>query len=210
MGAAQTIALIAMILISFTNLFGLGVAGISVCLGVIFFFVDKAMAKRPFAGSGLDFSALGSNLKGKSIWFWIAMPIIMDAFSIALSQLVLPEYISHVLTRAGTFVSYGDFALLLVQLVVLALGEEIAWRAFFQQQLLKVLPITPVLLVSSVCFALGHIAGGDPIVVAYDIFFVFVNSVLYGIIFHKTNNAWVSTLSHFAANLFSIIILVFI
>ncbi|MFB6467871.1 hypothetical protein ACE38V_13860 [Cytobacillus sp. Hz8] len=41
-------------------------------------------------------------------------------------------------------------------------------------------------------------------------FFVFVYSVLYGIIFHKSNNAWVSAFSHFAANLFSVIILVFI
>jgi len=34
--------------------------------------------------------------------------------------------------------------------------------------------------------------------------------VLYGIIFYKTNNAWVSGLSHFAANLFSILVLGFI
>lgn len=36
------------------------------------------------------------------------------------------------------------------------------------------------------------------------------NSVLYGIIFLKTNNAWMSAISHFSANLFSIIVLVFL
>lgn len=42
------------------------------------------------------------------------------------------------------------------------------------------------------------------------IIFVFVNSILYGIIFYKSNNAWVCAISHFIANLFSIIVLLFI
>lgn len=47
-------------------------------------------------------------------------------------------------------------------------------------------------------------------IVAYDISFVFINSILYGIIFYKTNNAWISAISHFIANLFSVIVLVFL
>jgi uncharacterized protein len=204
------VAMIAMAVISFTNLFGISVAGISVFLGVAFFFVNKAMEKQPFAGSGLDFKAIGTGLKEKSIWFWIAMPIIMDVVSITLSKLFLPEYIDHVLARAGNLVSFNAGIFLILQLIVLALGEEIAWRAFFQKQLQKALPIAPVLIISSILFALGHIASGNFTIVAYDVFFVFVNSILYGVIFHKTNNAWISTISHFAANLFSVIVLVFL
>ncbi|HBC29880.1 MAG TPA: CPBP family intramembrane metalloprotease, partial [Clostridiales bacterium] len=48
------------------------------------------------------------------------------------------------------------------------------------------------------------------VIVTYDIFFVFINSILYGIIFYKSKNAWISAISHFAANLFSVIVLVFI
>lgn len=89
-------------------------------------------------------------------------------------------------------------------------AEEIAWRAFFQKQLNKALPIVPVLLISSLLFALGHLREGSTIIVAYDIFFVFINSILYGIIFYKSNNAWISGISHFVANLFSVIVLVFL
>lgn len=202
------IAMIMMTVVSFVNLFGTVAAGISVCLGVVFFFVNKTMEKQAFTGSGLDLKAIGTNLKDKSIWFWIALPFLMDVLSITLSKLFLPEYIDHMLERVEIFISFDDAViLLLVKMFVLALGEEIAWRAFFQKQLQKVLPIAPVLLVSSVLFAIGHFTSGSFNIVTYDIFFVFVNSILYGIIFHKTNNAWISTISHFSANFLSVIVL---
>lgn len=204
------IAMIAMGAISFTNLFGLPVAGISVFIGVIFFFINKGMIKQGFDRSGLDFNAIRTNLKVRSIWFWIAMPLVMDAVSITIGKLFLPEYINHVISRAVPFISIDKVILLLVQLAVLALGEEIAWRAFFQKQFQKVLPIAPVLIISSIFFSIGHITDGSLAIVAFDIFFVFINSILYGVIFHKTNNAWISTISHFTANLFSIIILLFL
>jgi len=202
--------MIAMAVISFSNLLGVMAAGISVFLGLIFFFVNKAMEKQSFAGSGLDFKAIGTSLKEKTLWFWIAAPLIMDAVSIVLSKLLLPQYVDHVLARTEVFVSFDKAALLIVQLSVLALGEEIAWRAFFQKQLQKALPIAHCLMISSALFAVGHITSGSLMIVSYDVFFVFINSILYGIIFYKTNNAWISAISHFMANLFSVIVLVFL
>ncbi|MDU6263691.1 MAG: CPBP family intramembrane glutamic endopeptidase [Anaerocolumna aminovalerica] len=203
------IAIILMAILSFSNLLGLKIAGLAVVVGVVFFFVHKVSEKQPFEGSGLDIGAIRINFKDKSIWFWMALPIIMDAVAIGISKLLLPEYIDHVLARTEAFVSFNKVLILIIQLAFLALGEEIAWRAFFQKQLNKALPIIPTLLVSSLLFAIGHFNQGDAVIVLYDVFFVFINSVLYGIIFYKTNNAWMSAISHFAANLFSIIILVF-
>ena len=202
--------MIIMAVVSFINLFGLNAAGISVCLGVMFFFVNKAMEKQAFSGSGFDIKAIESNLKVKSIWFWIVMPLIMDAICILLAILLLPDYIDHVLARTENFVSFDKIGLLVVQLAVLALGEEIAWRAFFQKQLQKVLSIAQAIIISSVLFSLGHFTSKNLNIVAYDIFFVFINSVLYGIVFHKTNNAWISGISHFSANLLSVIVLMFL
>lgn len=204
------IGIILMTILSFSNLFGLKIAGIAVFVGVVFFFVNKALEKQPFEGSGLDISAIRTNFKDEIIWFWIALPIIMDAVSITISKLFLPEYIEHVLARTEVFVSFDKIVTMIIQLAFLALGEEIAWRSFYQRQLNKALPIIPTLLISSVLFAIGHFNQGDAVIVLYDVFFVFINSVLYGIIFHKTNNAWISTMSHFVANLFSVIVLVFL
>ena len=204
------IAIILMASLSFSNILGLKIAGLAVVVGVVFFFVDKVSEKQPFEGGGLDIGAIRKNFKDKSIWFWMALPIIMDAVAIGISKLLLPEYIDHVLARTEAFVSFDKVLILIIQLAFLALGEEIAWRAFFQKQLNKALPIIPTLLISSSLFAIGHFSQGNAVIVLYDVLFVFINSVLYGIIFHKTNNAWMSAISHFAANLFSIIVLVFL
>jgi membrane protease YdiL (CAAX protease family) len=204
------IAIILMTILSFSNLLGLKIAGIAVIIGVVFFFVHKASEKQSFHGSGLDINAIRINFKDKSIWFWIVMPIIMDAISITISKLFLPEYIEHVLARTEVFLSFDKIVILIFQLALLALGEEIAWRAFFQKQLNKALPIIQTLLISSLLFSIGHFNHGDPVIVLFDVLFVFVNSILYGIIFYKTNNAWISAISHFLANLCSIIVLVFL
>lgn len=204
------VAMIIMVVISFSNLFGLKIAGISVIIGVIFFFVNKVYEKQTFKDSGLDMKAIGNNFKDKGIWFWFILPLIMDAVSITIAKIFLPEYIEHVLARTEVFLSFDKVILMVFQLAVLALGEEIAWRAFFQKQLNKAFSIIPVLLISSILFALGHFTQGSGIILVFDVFFVFINSILYGIIFYKSKNAWVSGISHFIANLFSIIILLFL
>jgi membrane protease YdiL (CAAX protease family) len=204
------IAIIIMAIISFSNLLGAKVAGASVIIGVVFFFVNKAYEKQPFSASGFDIKAIGTNLKDRGIWLWILLPLIMDAASITIGKIFLPEYIEHLLARTELFISFDKVILLVFQLAVLAIGEEIAWRAFFQKQLNNAFSVIPVLLISSVLFAIGHFNQGSAVIVIYDIFFVFINSILYGIIFYKTKNAWISAISHFAANLFSIIVLVFL
>jgi membrane protease YdiL (CAAX protease family) len=202
------IVMIIMVLLSFTNLFGLNIAGGAIFLGILFFFINKAFEKESARDSGLDIKAIGTNLKDRKTWFWIALPLIMDAVCIVISILFLPEYIEYETARAGSFVAIELSISSVLQFLVFAIGEEIAWRAFFQKQLSKVLPIIPVLLFSSLLFTLGHFKVGNATVVAYGLFFTFINSCLYGVVFHKTKNAWVSTISHFISNIFSVIIFV--
>lgn len=204
------IVMIIMAVLSFTNLFGLDIAGACIFIGVAFFFINKAIEKQPFEGSGLDIKAIGINLKDKKIWFWIILPLIVHGISIVISMLFIPQYIEYEITRAEAFVKIEVSIASVLQFLVFALGEEIAWRAFFQKQLNKVLPIMPVLLFSSLLFTLGHFKAGNPVIVVYGLLIIFINSLLYGVVFHKTQNAYVSTISHFIANIFEVIIFVLI
>lgn len=211
MEAIKKIPLIAMIImgaLSFANLLALDISGLAIFIGVAFFFINKAVEKQPMTGSGLDIKSIGTNLRDKKIWIWIALPLVIDIVCIVISKLFLPQYIEYETLRAGSIVPIELSISSVLLFFVFALGEEIAWRAFFQNQLSKVFPIIPVLLFSSLLFSLGHFKEGDPIVVAYGLLFIFINSFLYGIVFHKTKNAWVSTISHFAANIFSVIVFV--
>ena len=202
--------MIAMTVVSFANFLGFSIAGISIIIGIAFFFINRNLEKNVFGHTGLDAKAIGTSLKDKKIYFWIALPLILNVVCIMLAKLMLPEYIEHLYGRTEFIVSLDKIIFLVFQLAILAFGEEIAWRAFFQQQLSKALPIIPTLIVTSIIFAFGHIVEGNFVVVAYDIFFIFINSVLYGVIFYKTSNAWISAISHFIANLFIIIVISFL
>lgn len=194
--------------VSFTNVFGLNLSSAAIIAGIVFFFIDKVIEKQPMSGSGLDFKVIGKNLKDKKIWIWLALPIAMDAVCVSLSAVVLPEYIEYETARAGAFVPIELSVSSVLLFFVFALGEEIAWRAFFQNKLGRILPAAPVLLLTSFLFTLGHYQQGNPAIVLFGLLFTFINSMLYGIIFRKTNNAWVSALSHFAANIFEVVLFI--
>ena len=134
--------------------------------------------------------------------------MIMDAVRIVISELFLPQYVEFEAARAGAFVPIELSVSSVLQFLVFALGEEIAWRAFFQRQLSNVWPVAPVLLISSLLFSVGHLSRGNPVVVIFGVSFVFINSVLYGVVYHNTKNAWISTISHFAANVFEVAVMV--
>lgn len=201
---ASLIVMALMAGLTFLNLFGINVASAVIPLGVIFFFVSCGLKKQPLAGSALDIKATWTSLKDKKIWIWLVLPIVVDAVCVTLSVLFLPEYIEFETARAGSFVPIELSLVSTLSFFVFALGEEIAWRAFFQNRLSKAIPILPVLLGSSLIFALGHYKSGNPVLVIFGLTFTFINSVLYGVIFHKTKNAWVSAIAHFAANMFEV------
>ncbi|WP_031546346.1 CPBP family intramembrane glutamic endopeptidase [Salinicoccus luteus] len=209
-GKFALVGVIVMTVLSFANFFGTRIAGAAVIVGVIFFFLHKRRERRSESNSGLDIRAIRRDLKQKGIWFWIILPVIMNALSIGIALIFLPDYLEHVVSRTEAFLSWNLLFLLIFQLAFFALGEEIAWRAFFQKQLGKMMPIFPALLLTSLLFSFGHIVFASPLVVVYDIFFVFINSVLYGIVFYRTDNAWVSAIAHFLANFSSVVFFLWI
>lgn len=153
---------------------------------------------------------MAGGLKDKKIWIWLVLPIVTDAVCVLLSVLFLPEYIEYETLRAGSFVEIKISVKSFLMFFVFALGEEIAWRAFFQNRLSKVLPVIPTILVTSFLFTLGHYKQGDMTIVLFGLVFTFINSVLYGPIFNKSKNAWISTVSHLTANIFEVVLFILI
>lgn len=204
------IIMAAMALVSFSNIAGFPWVSAAIILGIIFFFVINAMERIPASESGLDIKSLGLGLKDSKIWIWLLLPIVMDAVCITLAVLFLPGYIEHESLRAGSFVPIELSLSSTLLFLVFALGEEIAWRAFFQNRLSKMLPVIPAILITSFLFTLGHFSQVDLSIVLFGLVFTFINSVLYGVIFQKTRNAWVSAAAHFAANILEAAVFVLI
>ena len=201
------IAIILMAIFSLASISGIGsdkvtasFAGITLIIGISIFFITSSKEKDGGNKNQLDIKTFLKALKDKQMSILILMPSIMNIICYLIAKLFVPEFVDHVAGRID-FLALDKFLLLIIQFMVAALAEEIAWRAFFQKQLSKVITFVPALIISSVLFALCHYTQGNIIVVAYDILFVFVNAIFYGIIFYKTDNAFVSATAHFLANL---------
>ncbi|MCM1251725.1 MAG: CPBP family intramembrane metalloprotease [Clostridium sp.] len=202
---AVFILIIIMTVLSFTNILNIKVndetlklAGLSVIVGIIAFFTTRKTNESK--DEGLNIKAFAGSLKDKKVIILVIMPMIMNILCFSIARLCLPEYIEHLNSRTS-FLDASQLPKLILEVIVLALGEEIAWRAFFQKQTSKIMPFIPSLFLTSLLFSMGHFNFGSPVIVAYDLFFIFINSLFYGAVFRKTDNAWCSALAHFLANL---------
>lgn len=190
-------ALVIMAAVSFSFLIGWNVAGLSVIIGIVCFILNR----KRYADRSLSAREAGRQLKSGSVWLWILLPLFMNGLSVGASVYVVPAYSEHLHDRITLMVAEVPLAVLVLQIALLALGEEIAWRGFFQKHLRRLISVWPAILLTSLIFAFGHAASGEIALVAYDLVFIFINSMLYGFIYHKTSNLWLSTAAHFIANL---------
>ena len=208
------IPLIIMTIISLLCLFKIEIGGerlqlasFTLIIGIVAFFVTRKTYDDK--SEGLNYKTIFALLKNKNIIILIFMPLVMNVMSLLIAKLFVPEFIEH-LTARTDFLAFNMLPVLIVELVIAALGEEIAWRAFFQKQVSKIFPFVPSLIVSSALFSICHFNQGSAIVVTYDLVFICINAIIYGVIFKKTDNAFISTISHFIANLFGTVSIMFL
>lgn len=207
------ISTIFMTIFSLTSLFKIevggekiGLASITLIIGIVAFFVTRKT--NDDVNEGLNFKNIFRLLKGKKIIILVLMPTIMNVICFLIAKFFVPEFITHLKARTD-FLSFSMMPILLVQLIIFALGEEIAWRAFFQKQFSKMFPHMPSLIISAALFSLCHLNSGSIIVVMYDLLFVFINAIFYGIVFKRTDNAYISAIAHFIANLFGTVAIMY-
>ena len=207
------IFLIVMIILSFANLLNIKIdgevlklSGLSVIVGVIAYFVTRKTNKNK--NEGLNIKTIFKDFKDhpKAIIYAI-LPFITCILSTVIANRFLPQFNEHVNNRASFAIS-EDLIKTILMMAVLTLGEEIAWRGFFQKQTTKVIKFIPSIILTSLLFALGHYSAGSFIVVAYDLLFVFIDSSLFGLVFKETDNAWCSWIPHFLADILGVLLII--
>ena len=181
--------------------------GAGFLFGIVYFFLYQAVTRKSFDEMHFSIRSLGKWLRRPGIWGWILLPAAVNLLQIAAARIVSPpfygEMIREELTRVSTLVPRGvtaDFPALIPYLLVLAMGEEICFRAFFQDRLSNYVPAGLSILLSSIVFTAGHVASEPPGVAVFWVLNTFVLSILFGVIQKKTENAYVSTISHFISN----------
>ena len=200
------IGITVMILLTFTKIVpSSNIAGYSVFVGIAFFFIIEAVAKTPNAESGLRFDTIVEDIKKPGVIVWLLLPSVSGIVTLVVGNLMFSgEFVVHVMGRTSSILSFDKIALLIGQVIIAAFGEEIAYRGFFLGKGMKIFPFWFCAVVSSLAFALGHIATGDMGIVVYDIAAVFIDSLIFSVIYHKSGNCVISTFSHILGNAISI------
>lgn len=196
------IGLTAMILLTITKVIPSSqIAGYAIFIGIAFFFIVEAAAKTRGADSGLRFNTILTDIKKPGVLFWMLLPIVSAIATLMIgNQIFSGDFVSHVMGRTDSILSFHKIPLLIAQIIIAALGEEIAFRGFFVGKSMKIFPFWLCAVVSSIVFAAGHIAPGNVGLVIYDVASIFIDSIIYAIVYRKSGNCLISTISHILCN----------
>ena len=173
--------------------------GISIIIAISYLFVERKKSNNKAKTTFI------ADLK--KYWWLILLPVLSGVCTILISKIILPEFYLHVLERVKPMLSLDKILLLILELLFLSLLEEIVFRGFLQNEISKMTkPIWGIVIVS-ILFAVGHYSAGAIFIVIYDLATIFIDSVIFGMIYEKTKKIYLCWISHFMANFVGMIIL---
>ena len=169
--------------------------------GLACFFIIEGIEKTPDSESGLSFKRFFSDLKKPGVIPLILFMILLSLAEMLLSKAVFGRaYIDHVLGRINV-PGLDQLPLLLLSQTVSVLGEEIEFRAFFVGKGMKRFSFWPAAIVGAVLFAAAHYSAGAAGIVARDLGGIFIDAILFAILYRKTGNCLISFIPHFVSNM---------
>ena len=169
--------------------------------GLACFFIIEGIEKTPDAESGLSFKRFFPDLKKPGVLPLILLMLVLSPAEMLLSKAVFGSaYIEHVLGRIDV-PGLDQLPLLLFSQIVTVLGEEIEYRAFFVGKGMKRFSFWPVAVAGAVLFAAAHYAAGPAGIVAWDLGAIFIDAILFAILYRRTGNCLISFVPHFLSNM---------
>ena len=169
--------------------------------GLACFFIIEGIEKTPDSESGLSFKRFFSDLKKPGVIPLILFMLVLSPAEMLLCKAVFGSaYIDHVLGRISV-PNLDQLPLLLINQIASILGEEIEFRAFFVGKGMKRFSFWPVAVAGAVLFAAAHYAKGATGIIAWDLGGIFIDAVLFAILYRKTGNCLISFVPHFLNNM---------
>ena len=181
---------------------------ISILIPVAYLIADRHFRHRTWVEIGFNIRDIPTGLL-KTIGWVLLVGIVIQAIAAFGSYYFLPEYAQHIIARmpfevgslsAGLFIALG----------ISTLGEEIIYRGLFQERLTTFLSPAAAIILSSLVFALMHFAPGPGLIVLIDLLSVFVDSLVFGVIFLRTHNVFVAWIAHFLADIAGLLFILMI
>ncbi len=145
-----------------------------------------------------------------AVVFQVLPPMVGIAFVAGYGPELLAQITSRLPVDVGSAAGLSSIATLLAAALVLTLVEEIVFRVVFQDRMSWYIGTPAAIVVAAVLFGLAHAVGatGGTAVAALDVGGVILDGVLFGLIYARTHNLWVTWATHYAADVVGVIALV--
>ena len=176
-----------------------GLKTFSILLPVAYLIIERRLRKRPWRELGFDLKGFPAALKA-NWWLVVLVVFVMQVLAVFGTRAFLPEFITHVVERLPINIHNG-WMILIPSLLLTTLGEEIVYRGFFQERLTWFIKTPLAIGIISVVFALMLYSPGPLGVVVVDLGLIVIDSILYGTIFARSQNIFVSWMAHALADI---------
>lgn len=166
---------------------------------IVYLLVEKRLRKRSWADLGFKFDTFREDLRTN--WGWFALAgIVSQPLAAVLARTYLPEVFTHVKERLPFIPTGLGWLTFFLLMAISILIEEMTFRNFIQGRLTPFIGAPIAVLVSAALFAIVHFSRGTPAIVAFDLGSVFIDGVLFGIIYARSSNITITWLAHFIGN----------
>ncbi len=180
---------------------------IFVLLPIVYVLIERRQRHRTWADLGFKFNTFWVDLRAN--WFWfILVGIISQPVWFLVERGVAPDIVQHILDRLPFPPTTAGLFVYALPLAIVLLGEELTHRTLIQGRLTPFLGIPAAIAIASLVFGLSHYSPGPFAIVALDISSIVFDSVLFGIIFARSNNLILAWAAHFLGDVLGLIFLV--
>ena len=167
--------------------------------------IERRLRSHTWADIGFKFSTFWQDLRANWIWFVLA-GIFVQPLTSLLAKAFAPAYLEHVLSRLP-FPQDINWFILIPMLAVSLIAEEMTFRSLIQGRLTPFLGNTAAILITSLLFAIAHFSSGVFVIVTIDLITIFVDSILYGIMYARSSNLILVWGAHFLGDILGMIFL---
>jgi uncharacterized protein len=172
---------------------------------ILYMVIESWLRHRSWADNGFNLRTILSGLR-KTFGLLLLVVVVLQIGPIYGEHILLPELSAHIINRVPYDLSNlgpGFFIFLAVSTFL----EEVIFRALFQNRLSAFVSPAVAIITVSLVFASGHIQPGPMMVVLADFLGVFVDSLLFGIIYQQSKNVFVAWIPHYLADIVATFIL---
>ncbi len=198
-----------MVIITTVSLFSIfnSLTSIIPLICVIYLLIERRKRHRSWSDIGFKIKTILSDVR--SSWDLILLVgVISPLLTFYIGKYCISGYIDHLKSRLPM-----DVEIIIPAIITVTIGtflEEIIFRGFIQGRLEWFITPLKAIIISSILFAVMHYSHGSISIIALDMSGIFVDSILFGIIFTRTKNIFASWIGHYLSDLIGIVCLLFL